>query len=130
MSDLRAIAEAATPGPWAATTGFVYEERLKALNADALRANSGGHFIGSTLGPRDVRHANAVHIAAWSPNRTEAALDVIEAAQRREQAEEALADSERVTHGGSARDRDRLETDRAEAVRDARAAIDRWEALP
>ena len=64
LDELRALSDAATPGPWAETTSFIYEERLRSVNGAALKANSGGRFIGSTLGTPDVRYANAHLIVA------------------------------------------------------------------
>ena len=62
MADLRAIAEAATPGPWAQDRWQVHED----VSGDAA-------YIGDA-----ALQANARHIAAWSPDRALAALAVIE----------------------------------------------------
>lgn len=61
---LRALSDAATPGPWAETSSFIYEEARRSMNAAALKANSGGNFIGSTMGPQPTRYANAALIVA------------------------------------------------------------------
>lgn len=84
MTDLRAITEAATPGPWkadmftvesaASTNWEPWQGRILAVpDAYIVTAGDDGGFR---------REEDAAYVAAWPPDRALAALDVIEAAQR------------------------------------------------
>jgi hypothetical protein len=82
MSDLRAIAEAATPGPWrvgerpALSNGVWADGFTSSPDEDGVS----GHLVAWCHSEwRD--EADAAHIAAWHPGRALAALDVIEAAR-------------------------------------------------
>lgn len=106
MSDLRAIAKAATPGPW--------RELIWDYGEDD---RPGTMFV--TADPIDTQaalavglsEADAAHIAAWSPDRALAALDVIEAA------------------GQVARTDAMSQPKRTAATNALRDALARWEAL-
>lgn len=70
--NLREIARAATPGPWAADDKGVFTVDEAGPVA----------WVGDAY-PRGDNHPaeNMAHIAAWSPDRALATLDVIEAAR-------------------------------------------------
>ena len=74
VAALRAVAQAATPGPWEARTGgthawvALYDDENKIPEGESLPSfESGG----------TATHADAAHIAAWSPVQATAALDEI-----------------------------------------------------
>jgi hypothetical protein len=125
MSDLRAIAEAATPGPWRwfgqegrtivlATVGrgvltVMGAKRLGMQGAELTFPvwqnpeskaiwGWGGKLTGASkmavlevpyrADVTEIDHPNAAHIAAWSPDRALAALDVIDTVRRKHQPSE------------------------------------------
>lgn len=116
-ADLRALAEAATPGPWTVTR-LPGGGRTVAANHWSRVGDGASGYTDLTF---QVKGADAAHIAAWSPDRAIAALDVIEAARRT-----SLLTDERCWC---------IEWKPSQTVHEKecaalRAALDRWEALP
>lgn len=121
MSDLRKIAEAATRGPW-----FYLGRTSGRPDPDWP-----GYYFPFVFGPNEENpicqmegdwldeHENAAHIAAWSPERALAAMDVIEATRLVIGYLDALAEEfpEKMP----------MLQDRGDRLRDA---LRRWEALP
>lgn len=81
LSELRAIAEAATPGPWVYDNSgplFVYADDA----TGQLLARCGGPGFEHVFRPRSEEMANARYIAAFGPDVGKLLLAVAEAARQ------------------------------------------------